>query len=255
MAGLALSWDRGRILTTIVWSCVYRGSPPFLPSFLSFWNRDRYSASLYMASSMITGREDAESAVMYTQQQIQSVLNINVAVSRPFPADMLEDLLGFIARHQKLRAPIYHLPAEILLEIFSCYCFSWDGIEERYDNACPGPLSLSQVCRFWRSIAESNPTLWTIISFLLDGHPTYPFTLADAPSLLNKWVELSRDMLLSVFISGDAAFGYYDDHGREESVFQAVSNLMATSYRWEALDLGMDGTCPYWISTCTQLPN
>ncbi|KAH8826635.1 hypothetical protein DL96DRAFT_1288908 [Flagelloscypha sp. PMI_526] len=30
---------------------------------------------------------------------------------------------------------------------------------------------------------------------------------------------------------------------------------MAASHRWETVGLVLHGTCPYWISTCAQLPN
>ncbi|KAH8822940.1 hypothetical protein DL96DRAFT_1559726 [Flagelloscypha sp. PMI_526] len=79
-------------------------------------------------------------------------------------------------------------------------------------------------------------------------------SLSKAPSTLNKWLALSRDMLLNVFISGDAAFGYYGDLVLEESICRAITSLMQSSHRWKVLKLEMDGACPYWISTSTQLP-
>ncbi|KAH8826634.1 hypothetical protein DL96DRAFT_1608518 [Flagelloscypha sp. PMI_526] len=199
-----------------------------------------------MATHILPGSKATGTTITPTQQQGKSILNANVALSRPFPVDMLEDL--------RLRAPIYRLPADILLEIFTFHCFSWNILYETYDNIWSGPLSLGQVCHFWRSVAESSPSLWAIIPFSLkERNPK--FTLARSPSILNKWLALSRDTLLSVFISGDASLGSYDDLSAEERICQAIASLMALSHRWRTLKLVMKGTCPYWISTSTQLPN
>lgn len=57
--------------------------------------------------------------------------------------------------------PFDKLPTELLVEIFQHARADslWDAYQEEY----PYPVALAQVCRLWRSLALSAPTLWTNI--------------------------------------------------------------------------------------------
>ena len=63
------------------------------------------------------------------------------------------------------------LPTETLVKVFEDYTLSPDEIQTlwlRYIHELPvqqmdSTLMLGSVCRLWRSIATSTPTLWTTI--------------------------------------------------------------------------------------------
>ncbi|KAJ7605516.1 hypothetical protein DFH06DRAFT_947701, partial [Mycena polygramma] len=100
--------------------------------------------------------------------------------------DILTDL-------NALTAPILNLPPELVCEIFE-HCLP---PPHTLPSARDAPLLLGQVCRRWRGIALSLPTLWNSISVahVLAKHPS-PGVLA----LLDTWLERAGGAALSVSI-------------------------------------------------------
>ncbi|KAH8826622.1 hypothetical protein DL96DRAFT_1816917 [Flagelloscypha sp. PMI_526] len=174
-----------------------------------------------------------------------------MATPRPPPAAAPEDLLGFIARHQRLRAPIYHLPAEILFEVSSFLCRFWHVYPDEPEGLWRGPLSLIPVCRFWRSIIESHSDLWTFVPFVM-SRQHQKLCFFDTPSILDMWLSRSRDLPLNVIIYSDGGLGHEDDLYLEKTINQVIPSLVVSSYRWKTLELDT-GTCPDWMPT-VQLP-
>ncbi|KAJ7470992.1 hypothetical protein FB451DRAFT_324350 [Mycena latifolia] len=88
--------------------------------------------------------------------------------------------------------PVLTLPTEIVSEIFTHFVPVYP--------ACPplvgllSPSTLGQVCRKWRQIAISTPSLWRAIRLDLDNRINRPTQLR----LLDTWLERSRTSPLSI---------------------------------------------------------
>ncbi|RDB19222.1 hypothetical protein Hypma_013555 [Hypsizygus marmoreus] len=85
------------------------------------------------------------------------------------------------------------LPLEILGDIFLQALRSADSSER---DSCSAPMNLSQVCRHWRWVALSMPTLWSSLSFSF-----HPRRLKTWKKLVHLWIERSGEAPLSLFLS------------------------------------------------------
>ncbi|KAJ6557220.1 hypothetical protein DFH09DRAFT_540422 [Mycena vulgaris] len=96
----------------------------------------------------------------------------------------------FIKFHQALVAPWQRLPDEILSEIFAFTLPSFpDHTKMGLDwiDGRRGTLLLCRICRSWRQIALSTPSLWTILSIHLDlSHSSFEW--------IPLWLERSRSL-------------------------------------------------------------
>ncbi|KAF9004905.1 hypothetical protein BDZ89DRAFT_921101, partial [Hymenopellis radicata] len=61
--------------------------------------------------------------------------------------------------------PIHQLPVEVLLEIFH---LTFEKPYNVFASSRSGPWLLGKVCRRWRQVAWSCPSLWTAFT-LTDG--------------------------------------------------------------------------------------
>ncbi|KAF9025867.1 hypothetical protein BDZ89DRAFT_1114043 [Hymenopellis radicata] len=75
-----------------------------------------------------------------------------------------ESILGRINAHTALHPPIHDLPPEILALIFQCSFTAPFQLFESQKGA--GPLLFGQVCRRWRQVAWTTPTLWSSLSII-----------------------------------------------------------------------------------------
>ncbi|KAF8161779.1 hypothetical protein K438DRAFT_1985556 [Mycena galopus ATCC 62051] len=72
--------------------------------------------------------------------------------------------------------PASALPAEITAEIFK-HCLppftnlGWGGVIGKYRDIAP--ILLTQVCRTWRSIAATTPTLWSTLAITFESIPCH----------------------------------------------------------------------------------
>jgi hypothetical protein len=124
-----------------------------------------------------------------------------------------------------LKVPIHSLPSTVLSVIFA-HCLAGTDlfIEPDVDSA---PLSLGQVCREWRTIAISAPSLWT--SLLICGSDAQIGRLLPAIQL---WLARSGTLPLSI---GICVF-----QAREltyPSLDKIIAELVPHSHRWERLHL------------------
>ncbi|KAH6910997.1 hypothetical protein BKA70DRAFT_50694 [Coprinopsis sp. MPI-PUGE-AT-0042] len=76
---------------------------------------------------------------------------------------------SFIADHRALISPIRYMPPDILRKIFS-YCLPYDN-QEKAMQASEAPLLLVQICRHWRDLAITTPTLWSTIFLKIPEPP------------------------------------------------------------------------------------
>ncbi|KAJ7081383.1 hypothetical protein B0H15DRAFT_854976 [Mycena belliarum] len=79
----------------------------------------------------------------------------------------------FIKFHKALLAPWRLLPAEIMSEIFVfvLHPVDVDSGPTAWNDSRAQTLLLTKVCRRWRNIALSTPSLWTTLSLLLNNSP------------------------------------------------------------------------------------
>ncbi|KAH6911028.1 hypothetical protein BKA70DRAFT_1269247 [Coprinopsis sp. MPI-PUGE-AT-0042] len=85
---------------------------------------------------------------------------------------------SFVADHRALISPIRHMPPDVLRNIFS-HCVPHSA-PEKVMQASEAPLLLAQICRHWRDLVISTPTLWSTIFVMIPEPPQlrpYPHVL------------------------------------------------------------------------------
>ncbi|KAF7312083.1 ABC protein [Mycena indigotica] len=144
---------------------------------------------------------------------------------------------------QRVLAPIRRLPPELLAEIFSMTMppvYIRSGYIPVGSNL--SPWSLMHVCRHWRAVASSTPSLWEVIAMLYDkseNEPVYPLRLLEAH------LQLARSLRIDFWA-----------HDNEESERQknAFILLAKHSEKWVELNIGMKaGLYPILNGLCGRL--
>ncbi|KAF7309152.1 F-box domain-containing protein [Mycena kentingensis (nom. inval.)] len=135
-----------------------------------------------------------------------------------------QSLCDYIAACDALLSPARRLPPEVVSEVFLA-CLPDEHNPSM--SAQDAPLKLGHICRAWREIALSNPRLWSSV------HIVYPLVVArdDGIELLLNWLELSGVLPLLISFVGDPKVA---DHPAAQFL---ITNLLATSDRWEYLEL------------------
>ncbi|KIM38127.1 hypothetical protein M413DRAFT_30276 [Hebeloma cylindrosporum] len=101
---------------------------------------------------------------------------------------------------------------------------SHDGIR----NELPTPFLLSTICRGWRQLARSTPSLWTTVSFTLEKPTKVPLLEA-----IRDWLLLSGGLPLKIWISS-----YEGKNPVSQEMYGPVINaLNQHSGRWQKLSL------------------
>ncbi|KAJ7134336.1 hypothetical protein C8R44DRAFT_422517 [Mycena epipterygia] len=109
----------------------------------------------------------------------------------------IDDARRFIKFHRALLAPWRRLPAEIISEIF-VFTLSPVPIHTvaHWDDDRAGTLLLCRICRSWRDIALSTPSLWTVLSVRLHISQS-PF------DWLPLWLNRSRSLPIHLQVIWD----------------------------------------------------
>ncbi|KIK63429.1 hypothetical protein GYMLUDRAFT_95525 [Collybiopsis luxurians FD-317 M1] len=154
-------------------------------------------------------------------------------------------------RYKSLLCGVRKLPAEILSEIFVLCTNPRPTIDERddrcvlYPKPSDYPCRLSQVCRRWRDIAKSMPSLWSCISL-----PHYtPVAQTKYAGIVQRALELSRQSPLYLTLSISAFGNREQTHKKKivEAVAGTLDDLMTQISRWRYFDF-----CAY--AYCAELP-
>ncbi|KAJ7620286.1 hypothetical protein FB45DRAFT_1094394 [Roridomyces roridus] len=149
--------------------------------------------------------------------QVQNFEVLNDA-SQDLPTE-LEDVVHFIRSHTGILGASRRVPAELVVEIFSHTTES-----RRVGKAavpCP-PWRLGHICKFWRDVALSVPSLWN--SFRIYQPFLNSISRTYSPSMLEAQILRSGDLPLDVSVTwlrGDAAV---------QMEFWEI--LLANSHRW-----------------------
>jgi hypothetical protein len=119
-----------------------------------------------------------------------------------------------------LLSPVRRLPSELLGEIFR-YCLPQNYDEKSAHKAVMLP---SHVCKHWRDVALSTPTLWTNIVLRVTDE-----TFESRVALVTAWFSRSGDLPLSFTLDVD---------GRE-NVLPILAFLLQYCHRWQHIKLSV----------------
>ncbi|KAJ7459246.1 hypothetical protein FB451DRAFT_1563663 [Mycena latifolia] len=136
---------------------------------------------------------------------------------------------------RQLAYPVDTLPNEIISEIFLSFI-------PPYPEAPPfeGPLSpvaLGQICRKWREIAFSTPSLWRAMNLTLVYEEDFPALM----DILSTWLSRSRMCPLSITLIGPwygSGFSVPED-----GLASFVCAILPHRERWDALELYLPIPC------------
>ncbi|KAJ6490695.1 hypothetical protein C8R47DRAFT_1272802 [Mycena vitilis] len=122
------------------------------------------------------------------------------------------------------------LPHEILAEIFwHCLRRRDVGVTYQVPDPTAAPLSLCCICRRWREVAISTPTLWS--SLLLD---------IDQSKMVNSgfyqmWLSRARATPLTIYIQHRM-----EQHGPLEPIMSLLKTILGLSCQWQNIDLDIE---------------
>ncbi|KAJ7156544.1 hypothetical protein C8R43DRAFT_1106117 [Mycena crocata] len=141
------------------------------------------------------------------------------------------------ARPDDLKYPVLTLPNEITSEIFLHFLPPYPECPP--SSGLLSPTLLTHICRKWREIALSTPTLWRAIWLDSDIQPDF----GSRKQILESWLvrSCSCPISIKVFDSCDSV---------EEDILQA---LIPHGLRWEHLEVDLDGAPLHIIDGLTPL--
>ncbi|KAK6977489.1 hypothetical protein R3P38DRAFT_2666234 [Favolaschia claudopus] len=142
-----------------------------------------------------------------------------------------DQLKDYVDAHKALISPVRQIPEDILREIFhACLPTSRNARMSTSD----APLLLGHICRGWRNIVMSTPTLWTSIHIHLDFLTASNQRLAGAMHWLNRTVSSPLSLSLLASRKPLPAFLTSSTVTRYSFITHA---LLETASRWRHLDL------------------
>lgn len=170
--------------------------------------------------------------------------------------------LAISRRTHSCRDPIAALPTELGAEIFEL-CVLYSRLRSPFVKSGE-PLSLSQVCRKWRELAHSTPSLWSTLALY-----RIQATKTTYLPVISRWLTRSKTLPLTIVLSNAGTYhedvptcdefqGHYGDPETlltERSI--AVINVVAVhAERWSNLSLALVDRCleaSIWIEICGRL--
>ncbi|KAL0568736.1 hypothetical protein V5O48_013245 [Marasmius crinis-equi] len=119
-------------------------------------------------------------------------------------SDQLELLID---QHRALTSPMRRMPNDILREIF-VRCLPIDALPAR--DLLEAPLLLTTICRLWREVAITTPTLWNSIDIQLPTVLRHELLDDTFEGLVERrfegtrlWLERSGSLPLSIFFTAN----------------------------------------------------
>ncbi|KAJ7659173.1 hypothetical protein DFH06DRAFT_1297325 [Mycena polygramma] len=125
--------------------------------------------------------------------------------------------------------PVSTLPNEVVSEVFLHTLPTWDLYADPLNRGLQSSLLLGGICRKWREISISTPSLWTRIEIWLDNVASHDNKLR----LLDIWLTRSRACPLFITIMAD---GRLDARDRF-SCRAFVEAIVPHCGRWDTLHL------------------
>ncbi|PPR01674.1 hypothetical protein CVT24_001503 [Panaeolus cyanescens] len=149
-----------------------------------------------------------------------------------------------ISSYKSVLSPIRRLPDDMLSEIF---LHTLPSTRHPLPVLTEPPLLLTTVCKKWKRIAEATPRLWSKLHIVCPSGPNSATVDEDFKLLVyqyttgvKRWLELSHDTPLALFLSLDAPYGgsmYYPDHHFHPLAEELLHFIIQQSPRWSTLEL------------------
>uniref|UniRef100_D8QCZ1 F-box domain-containing protein n=1 Tax=Schizophyllum commune (strain H4-8 / FGSC 9210) TaxID=578458 RepID=D8QCZ1_SCHCM len=187
-----------------------------------------------LRTGALLGPADVAHAREITEGRISSVDAVIASLQRVLIelAEHKRRLLRRVDVQKAYVAPIRHLPAELLSEIFNHCCVQFDDITSK--NSCM-PLILGAVCKRWHDIAHDTPHLWTDIRMskgLYGGKHIRPDALR---ARLQLYLRNSKGLPFS------HAVQFYNDVDSTNPHGVAFPLLLQHPDRWTSVDIRYPG--------------
>ncbi|KAF9005008.1 hypothetical protein BDQ17DRAFT_1353616 [Cyathus striatus] len=142
-------------------------------------------------------------------------------------------------------SPINFLPDEILIEICQLYLgLGWDesgpsalqasNVTARYSTSWT-PVLLTHVCRAWRKLISSTPTMWSSIAI---HNPRLKFI-----PLVRLWLQCAGKSLLSISLRHGPGWVYRDPQ-TEPATIAVLKLLNNRSHLWKSIDFNIQNVLP-----------
>ncbi|PFH50383.1 hypothetical protein AMATHDRAFT_61219 [Amanita thiersii Skay4041] len=163
-------------------------------------------------------RRQSQATITSTRRQL-STLNSEIKTLKQALAKLTaqkKQLFTQLTLYESALAPIRRIPREILVEIFTHCVPQWPTSNPRVTEI---PLLFEHVCKYWKTVVQSTPKLWTQIG--VDAG--YPHSDPD-PSMVQLWLTRSAKCPIDVCID-------------VESPSFSLDVILLHSDRWRKLDL------------------
>ncbi|KAF9005018.1 hypothetical protein BDQ17DRAFT_371811 [Cyathus striatus] len=141
------------------------------------------------------------------------------------------------AHINEISSSVSHLPVEILSEIFT-YAAPYDARPEIDTKPqLLSPFFLGAVCKRWREIAWTTPTIWTNVSVFLSRASRYPIQV----ELLQDWLKRSGGLPLTIKLVWNARYPFADENWtsamtERDDPKPIIDLLLTYASRWEVID-------------------
>ena len=147
----------------------------------------------------------------------------------------------YVSRHKSLLAPIRRLSNDVLVEIFTYLCSDTFLDTNRTLTSLP-QLDLCQVCKYWRSLVNDSPLLWSTLDFA-----TCPSCIGGRisdPTLLNL-----ANLVLTRSGNCPLTIGLSDFH----DVHPVSALLLQNADRWLSASVAGGSQCFFSVSSFPRL--
>ncbi|KAJ7597760.1 hypothetical protein C8J56DRAFT_920886 [Mycena floridula] len=145
-----------------------------------------------------------------------------------------DELNSYIFGCNSILSPIRRLPPEMLQEIFM-HCLP--GSSTTSVTSREAPLLLGRVCKTWREISISTPTLWSDIKISLPKDSCQR-EAEQTRDIVEQWIGRSGSTPLSISLASSAQISTSSQHAIE----LILDLLVQSSARWRILDIRLPST-------------
>ncbi|KAJ6493266.1 hypothetical protein C8R45DRAFT_989253 [Mycena sanguinolenta] len=152
-----------------------------------------------------------------------------------------DELQGFINVHTALVSPVRRLPDDIMQEIFLAARPSDRNPAMTSDEA---PLLLCRICKSWRTIALTTPSLWSSLHIVVPSLSALPQLTEKATTWLGRSGVVPLDISLLYSRTSDV----------HRDISPLTSILLGVSRRWQNMELALTDGRAFASLTADDVP-
>jgi hypothetical protein len=163
----------------------------------------------------------------------------------------------FASRHASLLGPIRRIPDDVLSVIFGACLPSSDDSKQPPMSRTHPAVVLSHVCRRWRQLSISTPTLWTSIVLALPIHPAqgdevmwhsltpgvlreagtrWETRMEDLLQMCKVWLARSAEAPLNILLWGSTHSESLHQEATDR-ISGFINLLCGAAHRWRVVDI------------------